>query len=209
MKPIIFKHILLASFLTTSTLAIAQSENYVAHITSLNSSKTGYNPSGTATFKIKGNNLVIHVKMDGTPPNIQHWEHFHGFPDGAEAQCPTAANDSNGDGFVDLMETGQSMGTTMVPFNDKPEVMNIPTDTYPKANAKGSYEYTKIVPLTTLQAKFGKTYEGQQIDLDKRVFMVHGVPTSLTLPDSVGGQVGSYGTHVTLPIACGKIEKVK
>lgn len=184
-------------------------DSYVAEVSALNADKTGFTPAGKATFTVKGDSLIVHVKMTGTPPDIEHWEHFHGFPEGKEANCATAANDANKDGFVDLIETGSAMGTTMVPFNDAPHHMDIPTDTYPRADAKGSYEYTKTVPLAELEAKFGETYNGAKIDLSKRVFMVHGVPTTMKLPASVQGQVGKYDVFTTLPIACGKITRVQ
>jgi hypothetical protein len=82
-----------------------------------------------ATFKVVGDNLEVHIKMKGVPASIEHWEHFHGFPDGKNATCATPEQDKNKDGYVDLGETEPVMGTTMVPFNDKPEEMNIPTHT--------------------------------------------------------------------------------
>lgn len=207
------KHLLqsVAAAIFVSDLALtagaASAESYKAHLTPLNVGRIGTSAEGDATFKIVGDNLEVHIKMKGVPANIEHWEHFHGFPDGRNATCATPAQDKNKDGYVDLGETEPVMGTTMVPFNDKPEEMNIPTDTYPHADASGSYEYTKIVPLKALQEKFGETYKGGSIDLDKRVVMVHGVPKDHALPASVGS-LGPIPSHVTLPIACGKIEKV-
>lgn len=50
--------------------------------------------------------------MFDTPKNIEHWEHFHGFPDGKEANVPTMTQDKNHDGFIDLPETEEVSGTT-------------------------------------------------------------------------------------------------
>lgn len=182
-------------------------QTYKAHLTVLNAEKIGSAAEGDATFTVVGNSLAIHIKMKGVPANIEHWEHFHGFPDGQDAKCATADQDRNRDGHIDLGETEPVMGTTMVPFNDKPEEMNIPTHTYPNADASGVYEYSKVVPLDALQARFGETFVGHSIDLDKRVIMVHGVPEGHVLPASVGS-LGPIPSHVTIPIACGKIEKV-
>lgn len=38
--------------------------------------------------------------------------------------------DVNHDGFIDLPETEAVPGTTMVPFDDAPQEMNIPHDGY-------------------------------------------------------------------------------
>lgn len=198
-----------ATLLACSGQAIAGSkEVYRAKLTSLNDGKIGTHSEGAATFTVEGDKLIVHIKMRGVPASIEHWEHFHGFPNGAPAACATARQDKNGDGFVDLGETELVSGTTMVPFNDAPEKMNIPTHTYPHASASGAYEYTKIVPLSALSETFGKTYDGKSIDLDKRVVYVHGVPENSSLPSSVGS-LGPVPANITLPIACGKIVRVK
>lgn len=57
--------------------------------------------------------FIIHVEMFDTPANIEHWEHFHGFPDGKQAHVPTLMQDVNHDGFIDLPETEAVSGTTM------------------------------------------------------------------------------------------------
>ena len=104
----------------------AQAETYKAHLTGINESKLGSKPEGDATFKVVGDNLEVHITMRGVPRDIEHWEHFHGFPDGRDATCVTPEMDANHDSFIDLGETEAVSGTTMVPFNDRPEEMKIP-----------------------------------------------------------------------------------
>jgi len=210
MDKMVKKTLLLAVLASCAMSAQAAKQGeYKAHLTAVNADKIGTSPVGDATFKVEGDKLVVHIKMKNTPPGIMHWEHFHGYPNGQNASCVTAAQDKNGDGFIDLAETEAVSGTTMVPFDDAPHKMNIPTDNYPHADKDGSYEYTKVVPLAALEKKFGETFKGGKIDLNKRVLYVHGVPDSLKLPATVAGEVGHYTTSTTLPIACGKIEKVK
>jgi Cu/Zn superoxide dismutase len=202
--------LLAMSGLCLSAAATAvDSHNYEAHLTAVNANKIGTSPVGSATFKIQGDNLIIHINMKNTPPNIQHWEHFHGNPDGSAATCATPAQDKNKDGYIDLIETSTVSGTTMVPFNDAPHKMDIPTDTYPKSDSKGTFSYTKVVPLNELNKKFAEAFNGGSIDLDKRVIYVHGVSIDTKLPSTVAGEVGHYGTDVTLPIACGEIHLVR
>ncbi len=116
-------------------------------------------------------------------------------------------NDLNGDGFVDLPETEPVSGTTMVPFNANPETINVPTDSYPHADEYGHYLYEADVPLNELKKHFKEIFNTTDLALDKRVVYIHGVPDSLSLPDTVQGSVLNYGPHVTLPIAVGKIKK--
>ena len=180
---------------------------YIAKITALNADKIGVNPHGTAEFTENGDKLHIKVEMFDTPKNIEHWEHFHGFPDGRDAQVPTMAQDVNHDGYIDLPETEPVSGTTMVPLDSAPEDMNIPHDGYPVADENGHYEYEVDVPLDKLQAKFKEAFGSTDLQLAKRVVYVHGVPAALKLPDSVKGDVMSYNAHTTLPIAAVNIEQ--
>ncbi|WP_258115763.1 hypothetical protein [Levilactobacillus yiduensis] len=178
---------------------------YQANIVPLNEQVIGTAAHGTALFTINGDSLTINIEMFDTPANLQHWEHFHGFPDGKDAAIATSAQDVNHDGFVDLPETGAVSGTTMVPFNDAPHEMDIPNDEYPVSDANGYFAYTKVVPLAVLDKNFKETFNDSELALDKRVIYIHGVTDDVTLPDTVAGAVGHYSTHVTLPIAVGKI----
>lgn len=181
---------------------------YVAHLTALNANVTGTHTTGEAKFEVKGGDLIIDIKVTGAPPDVVHWQHFHGFRDGHGASCATATDDANGDGIVDLMETAKASGTTMVPFDNAPAAMDVAHGTYPKASADGSYTYHKVVPLKKLSAAFGKAFDGQKLDFDHRVVYIHGVAGNTKLPSTVAS-LGPIPASVTLPIACGKIEKVE
>ncbi len=178
---------------------------YQANIVPLNEQAIGTAAHGSALFTINGDQLTINIEMFDTPANLQHWEHFHGFPDGKDAAIATSAQDVNHDGFIDLPETGAVSGTTMVPFDAAPHEMNIPNDNYPVSDANGYFAYTKVVPLAALDAQFKATFDDNELALDKRVIYIHGVTDDVALPDTVAGAVGHYSTHVTLPIAVGKI----
>lgn len=65
---------------------------------------------------------------------------------------------------------------------------------------------SKDMPLDKLQAKFKEAFGSEDLQLDKRVVYVHGIPDSLALPDTVAGEVMCYGANTTLPIAAGKID---
>jgi len=183
-------------------------EKYVADIQPLNADKIGASSNGKAEFTVEENTLTIKIEMYDTPPNIQHWEHFHGFPDGKDASVVSPEDDVNNDGFLDLPETEPKSGTTMVPFDNAPHDMNIPHDNYPVADENGDYSYEQEVPLDELKASFNEAFGTEELELDKRVVYIHGVPSDLELPDTVGGEVHGYSPHTTLPIAVGKIEKV-
>jgi hypothetical protein len=64
------------------------------------------------------------------------------------------------------------------------------------------------VSLSALQAAFGKAFDGQKLDLDRRVVFLHGVPATSRLKASVAS-LGPIPAQVTLPIACGEITRAK
>ncbi len=180
---------------------------YVAELSPINQKASGVKAGGDMRFTVHGDSLTINVRVHGVPPNTEHWQHFHGFPNGAQAKCATIAADTTKDGYVDIRETEPVMGTTMVPFNADPVSMNIPTHDYPRADANGSYVYQKTVSLQALQRAFGSKYGGE-LDLTKRVAQVHGVPESVTFPKTVAS-LGTIPAQTTIPLACGPIKRVK
>lgn len=179
---------------------------FVARLAPLNDTVTGTAAAGEVRFTFAGDSLTISTEATGLPKDVTHWQHFHGFKDGKDATCPGASADKNRDGIVDLIETEPTSGTTMVPFIDDPVSMDVAHGTYPKAAADGAMHYSRTVSASALQAAFGKAFAGQKLDLDKRVVFIHGVPESTKLPKSVAS-LGPLPANVTIPIACGKIER--
>jgi hypothetical protein len=180
---------------------------YVARLTALNSKVSGTEASGEARLQVANGKLTIRIEMQGVPPDMEHWQHFHGFKNDKDASCATERSDANHDGIVDLIETEPVSGTTMVPFNADPVAMDVPDNTYPRAAADGSFHYEKTVSLAALRKAFAKAFGKPKLDLDRRVVYIHGVPPGTPLPSSVAS-LGTIPAQVTLPMACGKIERV-
>jgi hypothetical protein len=193
---------------TWGAASAAESQVYTAELHALNSDATGAKAVGDAKFAIDGDELTITVDAEGLPPNMMHLQHFHGFKDGKAASCPDSAADKNDDGLIDLIETEAYAGTTMVPFHNDPVSMEIPSDTYPKADSNGSYKYKKTLPLKDLQAAFAKTFGSDDLALDRRVVFIHGVPAETELPKSAAS-LGTIPAQITLPIACGTIKRAE
>lgn len=188
--------------------AAAAAENYAARLIPMNTQITRSDTTGVAHLSVDGDRLTIDIRVKNAPGNMVHWQHFHGMKTGGEASCPGLGADANNDQIVDLIETGPAAGTTMVPFDTNPAAMDVAHGHYPKAAADGSYHYHQVVSLAALSSAFAKAFDGQQLDLDKRVIFIHGVPDTTPLPASVQS-LGPIPAAVTLPIACGKIERTQ
>ena len=85
---------------------------------------------------------------------------------------------------------------------------DVPGCTYPKASATGRLQYKQTVSPSALQAAFAKTFDGQRLDLDRRVVFIHGIPAATNPPASVAS-LRSIPAQVTLSIACGTIRRLK
>lgn len=181
---------------------------YVADLEPLNGDKLGTSAKGKARLKVEDGQLVIRVKARGLAPGTMHLQHYHGFPDGKDATCPTAKDDTNGDGYIDLIETEPVAGTTLVPFHANPANLKIKSHSYPKADGKGRIRYKGTAPIDELERALGEKHGVGDIDFDKRVVFLHGTAKDAKLPDSVRSLPG-VPAQVTLPVACGEIRSVQ
>jgi hypothetical protein len=197
---------LLAVACLTGPAAAAQAaERFTADLSPVNAEALGLSASGIATFAIEDGQLAIEVDADGLAPGIAHIQHTHGFPDGQDATCPTAQADTNGDGFVDLMEAMAAAGTTMVPFHGELPSLAIPSKTYPVANEEGATHYRQTVAVGDLEQALEQKFGAGELALDSRVVLVHGVPADTDLPATVQS-LPDVPAQVTLPVACGVIK---
>jgi hypothetical protein len=191
-----------ASLLTTPAQA---ADHYTAKLQPLNADKIGTSATGAGSFEIKDGSLAITIDASGLTPDLLHMQHFHGFPDGKDAECPTSTADVNGDGYVDLLETEPASGTTMVPFHAHPATLEIPSDTYPVADNDGVIHYQKTESVEKLEKGLQEKFKAPGLALAKRVIIVHGVAQDTKLPDTVKSLPG-VPAQMTLPVACAAIE---
>ena len=162
--------------------------------------------SGMAKFVVYNGSLDITIEAEGLEPNTMHLQHLHGMEDLGIADCPDGLEaDENQDGFVDLIETRESAGITMIPLHDNPSSLAIKTDTYPKSDANGKLSYEKTVDLAELGAAYNKKFGKDTLDLNKHVIFLHGVSPGTELPESVQS-LPEVPAHVTLPVACGSLD---
>jgi len=180
---------------------------YRAELSPLNTDVTGMEASGTATLRVVGDSLTIMVEASGLPPGMMHLQHYHGFKDGSDANCPGMEQAGN-DGIIDLLDTEPVSGVTLVPFHGDPASLKIKSDTYPSADENGRLSYSRTVSLAELASALLEEHGIQEPAFERRVVYIHGISPEDSLPASVKSLAG-VPAHVTLPIACGKLRIVK
>jgi hypothetical protein len=148
---------------------------------------------GQATLRLSSDQrtLTISIKASGLEPGGQHISHIHGRSEGGtpvDSTCPGLAEDSDGDGFVELDEGGVKYGPILVDF------MNVDPD------MDGNVDFQRTITLTGSE---------QALPLELRHIVVHG----MTVPPGPGagtpGEVdGENGYLTVLPVLCGEIKPV-
>lgn len=161
---------------------------YFADLQPLNNS--GVDGVAVFAFDDDTDTLTIAVAANGLEPNLVHPHHIHGFVNGADAQEPTMANDTDGDGYVEGFEGGPIYGPVMLGL--------------PNSTAPGGI----LWQITTVQLPAGTL--GADPMLSLREYNIHG----LTVPAGVGagtqGEVdGSGGYKASLVVAGAEIEQAE
>ena len=157
---------------------------YTANLQALpNTSGTG---SATLRLSANGTNLLVHITASGLEAGGAHLGHIHGLAGGAESDCPTIAQDTDGDTFVELAEGLVTYGPIIIDF------MNI------DPNQDGTIDFRTTVKL-----------EGDNagaLPLANRHIVVHGMSTAAGVGAGTPGEVnGSAGFKTLLPVLCGEI----
>jgi hypothetical protein len=195
----------LAAGLAMPASAVAQEETLVGTFDPVNSAETRQNPIGDVRITREGDTYTIVLEVDGLSPGM-HLAHIHGFPesDPQEAACAGPLADANEDDYVDLMETRDLSGVTLIPLTDEPASLSLQSESYPTASDAGEARFETSVEAAALEEALQAELSTPPA-LERRVVYIHGVPDDLPLPDSVQSLEG-VPARVTLPVACAELE---
>lgn len=188
---------------TTSLQLWAQ--HYRAPLQPVNPTISGPGLTGTVRLVQEGDELEVTVETQGLAPGIMHLQHLHGSRDGMDAECAPLTPEPGDDKVTDLIDTRQYSGITLIPLHDDPVSLDIKADTYPVSTRAGGYTYSKTIDWPALKEAMAEQYGIENIDLQRMVVYIHGVPENTKLPNSVRSLPG-IPAHVTLPVACAQLD---
>lgn len=129
--------------------------------------------------------VIIHAR--GLEPGGVHLAHIHGLSANGQPEkshCPTKAQDSDGDGYVELAEGQTTYGPILVDF------MNI------DPSGSGEVEFKKTIHLTGSE---------MALPLQLREIVVHGLTVGAVGAGTPGEVDGTAGYKTVLPVLCGDI----
>ena len=167
---------------------------YTADLSALN----GSGASGVATITVDNESNVVSVSLtaSGLDDTI-HAQHVHS-AGSIISSCPTAADDANSDGYVDVVEGLPKYGPIILPLDNDISGADANVSGFPTGT---SIDYTTSAP----RADVADAVDNDGfLDFQDWAIVVHG--TTEDLPSTVATLPGSgLSNQVTLPVACGAI----
>jgi hypothetical protein len=191
-------------------LEILETVTYLAVLTPVNSAIAG-NAYGSFTFHKDHDFIVANVRLNESSPIVTQIQKVH-----TGNACPTEADDLNGDGYIDVVESAEVTGNVIIPLDGDISSQYSLLGSYPISDAWGAYVYSKT-------ASFSEFYkdlfdidinpEDEVIKLTSplglvgKTVLIYGMKENLEIPSTVATN-NDLLPHETLPIACGIITLV-
>jgi hypothetical protein len=185
---------------------------YLAKLIPLNESLAG-KISGAFTFSREDDEIVGDVRLVGGAPHHIYSQYVR-----IGNRCPGLEDDLNNDGFIDVIEGELVFGKVLIPLDGDLGTQRSHNGVFPITDKYGNYIYSKVAsfdqfiqdlraPDHSADEGMAKLKSNERLNLVGKVVVIHGVPPESVLPFSVASQ-HRLGRHLTLPVACGVIEKV-
>lgn len=157
--------------------------------------------------------LIGYVRFAGGAPEIGHQQRVY---EGSE--CPTMAQDTNGDGILDVEEVMVHVGKVLIPLDGDLSTQDRGSSVTPVADIYGGYWWEDVVNFERFAADLRDTDfdleddvvklgAEKMLDIEGKVVLIHGVQADAALPASVATR-GRLANHQTLPVACGILRKI-
>ena len=162
--------------------------------------------SGLARLSQDGTMLTVNIMASGLTPNQTHVQHIHGRLDDAgnpiKSVTPTLAQDTDGDGFIELAEGVPSYGPVILNFNT-------PSGQFPTA-PNGVVNFTQTYDLSN-SPSFAQGFTMEDLlPLTLREIVLHGAlldsQTGLGFGPNEANGIAGY--KAALPVAAGEIRAV-
>lgn len=183
---------------------------YYTVLRPVNFHSNGFIPYGAATFTLKDDHLQVSITMDDDQA-VKHRQTMH-----MGSRCPTAADDTNGDSFIDYNEAMAVVGPAIMPLDNDLNAQLSGAEVYPVGR---SMTYNRSASLAKINADLWQADEdssdniiklsrGKGIGFEGRVVLVHGTAFQRSFPLSLSSYKGE-AAHLSLPVVCGLLEKVE
>lgn len=169
---------------------------------------------GYARIEIYGDTLKAAVVMKKVPANVLHPQHLY-----LGSSCPDRRDDTNNDGYIDVIEGSSLYGKILIPLDRDLDSQQEGEGWFPVGSRYGKYRYLEKTSRAEATADLyaydsrpddmiAKLDADESLNLAGRVIVVHGVPGYLGMPSSVQSAWG-FPNYKTLPVACGRLLRIE
>jgi hypothetical protein len=169
---------------------------------------------GHARIEIYGDTLKAEVIMKKVPANVLHPQHIY-----LGSSCPDQRDDTNKDGYIDVIEGSRLYGKIIIPLDRDLDSQEEGEGWFPIGSRYGKYKYlektSRAEAIADLYAfdtnpndMIAKLDADESLNLAGRVIVIHGVQGYIGMPASVQTAWG-FPNYKTLPIACGRILRME
>lgn len=200
---------ILLGLLTTNLMA---EEIYLAQFKTLNQQING-KIAGSVSLWIKEDKLVAYTRFFAGHPGVVHRQNVY-----LGKRCPEARDDINGDGYLDIVETGLVMNNIIIPLDGDLSSQMKGINLHPVGDQYGSYFYEKETRYSTFlkdlkapdlfpEDNIVKLGRNEKLNLEGKSILIQGVAENSAIPDTVLSH-GEVPAFKTLPVACGQFRKV-
>lgn len=205
-----------------ATTGVAATTNYRAVLKDINN----FGASGQVNLRLDdvANTLAVHVHAMGLDPDVTHVQHIHGVKnaDGSNGNSvtPTAAQDTDGDGFIELGEGAATYGPIIVPLTDLSVTGPTGLEGFPTAPG-GVIDFSYTYDLLNPQTYAGSFDISDLLDLANREIVIHGAFTNFEPVNELPGLGGGIANdangnpipaarnyNAALPVLAGEISAV-
>lgn len=171
--------------------------SYRALLRPFNNHLNGFLPSGIAEIEVRGDQITVKTLLDDDG-RVMHMQSVH-----MGNRCPiTARDDQNGDTYVDIKEMEAITGPVLFPLDGNLNSHEEGAGQYPMGRG---FTYIKTASLSKLAGDV-KSRSGQNLNLEGRVIVIHGVDPRTKLPDTFATRDG-LTPQAAAPIVCGIIKR--
>ncbi len=197
-----------AALALAPAVAFAVPVQYQADLTTLNDS--GVTGTANLTVDEELNELTVQITASGLEAGLPHAQHIHGLVDDGgnpvDSTSPTLAQDTDGDGFVELAEGQATYGPILVALTSPPGGV---AENFPTA-PDGTIDFMQAYDLGS-DTTFAEDFTADQLlPLDLREIVLHGMTVAEGAGAGTEGEVdGTAGYKGVLPVASGEITLVQ
>jgi hypothetical protein len=158
----------------------------------------GTGAHGTISLQLRGERyLTVQIDATGLEPGVPHVGHIHGLTSPghpANSTCPTTAQDTDHDGYVELAEGQVTYGPIIIPFGNTDPDMD------------GTVHFLHTFDLNDPSTFVGGFSKADVLPLDLREVVLHGLTLQAGQGSDGGEADGTAGFKAVLPVTCGDIE---